>query len=69
MAMKTIRAPITLFYEGQYVPPGTPVTLSIEEANNLIDRYGDIGDAEVVLSMKDLANIDELNRQHARFNS
>lgn len=69
MAEKTIKAPVTVFYNGEYVPPGTEITLPEAEANALIARHGEydgpiIDDKSGKQAAADQASIDALN-QHA----
>lgn len=60
-----IRTPITVFYDGAYRPPGTVIDLPEDEAKSFIERFGDLGDAEVTNSIEDLNSVAELNKQAA----
>jgi hypothetical protein len=66
MAEKTIKAPVTVFYKGQYVAPGTEITLDEAEANKLIGQHGEFGgsaplDPGSTQGKIDAASIDALN--------
>lgn len=62
--MRTIIAPITLLYNGQYVPPGTPVDLPEDEAASIVARFGEVDPSEV-LTKSDLQSIQLINQFHA----
>ena len=67
MKMRTILAPVTVFYNGQYAPPGTPIELPEDEARSLIERHGEVEPGgELTLTEDDLSSIDKLNRFHAQ---
>jgi hypothetical protein len=66
MNMKTITAPVTLLHNGQYVPPGTKVSLPADEADSIVERFGSF-DGPVVLTTADIDSINALNENHARF--
>jgi hypothetical protein len=41
---KTVRLAVTVLHEGEYREPGTPITLAVEEANDLLARFGSFED-------------------------
>ncbi len=40
MKTKTVRLAVTVLHEGEYREPGAEITLPIEEANDLLARFG-----------------------------
>jgi hypothetical protein len=66
MNMKTITAPVTLLHNGQYVPPGTKVSLPADEADSIVERFGSF-DGPVVMTTADIQSINSLNENRARF--
>jgi hypothetical protein len=73
MAKVTIKTPITTFYNGQYVAPGTDVEIEEADAKRLIGEHGEYGGATRMgdpgntqtLNVLDQQSIDELNKQAA----
>lgn len=65
MQMRKIRVPVTVLFEGEYVAPGTEITLSKHEADELERRHGRL-DADVDLPFRksDVDSIDMLNQMH-----
>jgi hypothetical protein len=66
MTEKTFKTPITALYRGQYVPPGTEITLPETEANAFIARHGEydgprVNDKDGKQAAADNASIDALN--------
>lgn len=65
--MVTIKAPVTVFYNGQYVAPGTDIEVSKEEAKRLSEAHGEYGGgaeidpANTQMRNVDLASINSLN--------
>ena len=65
MQMRTIRTPVTVLFEGQYVPPGTEITLPKVEADDLERRHGRVtSEADLPLSISDMNSVDLLNQMH-----
>lgn len=68
--MVTIKAPITVFHNGQYVAPGTDIEVSKEEAARLTAAHGAFGGpgepdpANTQMRNVDIASISALN-EHA----
>ena len=73
MTMKTIKAPITVMYDGEYRPPGTEITLPEADANALIARHGMFDDDPANAptgraKAADDASLAALNTYHNIFN-
>ena len=69
MKTKTVRLAVTVLHEGEYREPGTPITLSVEEADDLLIRFGayeDIPGESVSPKQReaDLESVATLNRFH-----
>lgn len=69
MKTKTVTLAITVLHEGEYREPGTPITLAVEEANDLVARFGsydDIPGDSVSPKQRevDLQSLETLNRFH-----
>jgi hypothetical protein len=69
---KTVRLAVTVLHEGEYREPGAPITLPIEEANDLVARFGsfeDIPGDSVSPKQReaDLQSVATLNVLHKQF--
>ena len=69
MANKTIKAPVTVLHEGQYVAPGTEISLPEDEAAAMIAKHGEYGGPAVqdpgnTQTKIDEASIKALNEHH-----
>jgi hypothetical protein len=72
MKTKTVRLAVTVLHEGEYREPGAEITLPIEEANDLLARFGaydDIPGESVSPKQReaDLQSIATLNVFHKQF--
>jgi hypothetical protein len=72
MKTKTVRLAVTALHEGEYREPGSEITLPIEEANDLLARFGaydDIPGESVSPKQReaDLQSIATLNVFHKQF--
>ena len=69
--MTKFRTPITVNFEGRYVPPGTMIDLPAVDANDFIARFGEyegpaiVGDQAPAIGALDAASIDALNLHNA----
>ncbi len=69
--MVKIRTPITVNFEGRYVPPGTTIDLPKAEADDFIRRFGEyegpaiVGDQAPAVNAADAASIAALNLHNA----
>jgi hypothetical protein len=66
---KTVKLAVTVLHEGEYREPGTPITLAIEEANDLLARFGSFEDilgdsASPKQREADTESVATLNRFH-----
>lgn len=59
-----LRAPVCVFYNGAYQPPGTEIELTDDEAVRLVERHGEF-DGDTTLDMKDMESLKTLNNFHA----
>lgn len=66
MEMKTIIAPITLAVADLgYVPPGTKVTLPADEADSIVERFGE-GDPNLTISLEELSQFNAAGLLNAK---
>jgi hypothetical protein len=68
MANVKMKAPVTVYHNGQYVAPGTEIELPEEEARAMVGRHGEFGgpapqDPANTQVRIDKASIDSLNDQ------
>jgi len=70
MAKVTIKAPVTVHYEGRYVAPGTEIELEEDEAKRLIGTHGEYGVGVLgdpantqIINVLDENSVEELNKQ------
>lgn len=69
---KTVRLAVTVLHQGEYREPGTPITLAVEEANDLLARFGayeDIPGDSISPKQRDadLQSVATLNVFHKQF--